>query len=122
MQRATSNHPTLPAAFAGQAAQAGRRAPSHETAACNVAVRIALPHAQQGLSVVVHFDLPFTHHVPRKKVVEGSDEWVKSEMPVAYFFRAGGSNTPIILWILYADHGLAPLRRSCAGSYTPILK
>ena len=27
----------------------------------------ALPHTQQGLSVVVHFDLPFTHGFPRKK-------------------------------------------------------
>ena len=108
--------------FAGQGSQMGGGSTAHQAALGNVAVRIALPHAQQGLSVVVHFDLPFTHHVPRKKVVEGSDEWVKSEMPVAYFFRAGGSNTPIILWILYADHGLAPLRRSCAGSYTPILK
>ena len=111
-----------PTAFGGQASQTGRRAPPHEAASRNIAVRIALPHAQQGLSVVVHFDLPSTHHFPRKKVAEGSDEWVKSEMPVAYFFSGGGANTPIIVRILYADHGLAPLRRSCTGSYTPILK
>ena len=75
-----------------------------------------LPHTQQSLSVVVHFDLPSTHHIPRKEVAEGSDEWMKSEMPVAYFFWAGGSNTQIIVWILYADPQLAPMWRSLTSA------
>jgi hypothetical protein len=35
---------------------------------------------------------------------------------------ACGSNMPIMKWILYADHELAPLRRSQIGSYMPIMK
>jgi hypothetical protein len=43
-------------------------------------------------------------------------------MPVTYFFIAGGAIAPIIKWLLYADHALAPLRRSQPGSYMPIIK
>jgi hypothetical protein len=33
---------------------------------------------------------------------------------------AGGAYTPIIDWLLYAGHGLAPMRRSSGGANTPI--
>ena len=56
-----------PATFAGQNPQTGGCPPAHEAATGNVAVRIALPHAQQGLSVVVHLDLPSTHRDLGKK-------------------------------------------------------
>ena len=42
-------------------------------------------------------------------------------MPVAYFFRTGGSNTPIIVWILYADHGLAPFPKTNITGYDHLL-
>lgn len=32
-----------------------------------------------------------------------------------------GSITPILRWLLYADHRVAPLRRSCTGSITTII-
>ena len=32
-----------------------------------------------------------------------------------------GAITPIICWLHYADHALAPLRRSCSGAITPII-
>ena len=50
-----------PVSFAGQQPQIGSCPSAHEAVLGNVAVRIALPHTQQGLSVVVHFDLPSTH-------------------------------------------------------------
>ena len=56
-----------PATFAGQGSQIGGGSPAHQAALGNVAIRIALPHAQQGLSVVVHLDLPSTHRSSAKK-------------------------------------------------------
>ena len=56
-----------PAPGAGQRPKGGRRTPPHETALGNVAVGIALTHAHQGLSVVVHFDLPPAHQPSGKK-------------------------------------------------------
>lgn len=56
-----------PALGAGQRPQGGRRAPAHETALGNIAVGIALTHAHQGLSLVVHFDLPPAHQLSSEK-------------------------------------------------------
>ena len=53
-------------ALSSQRPQGGRRAPPHETALGNIAVGIALTHAHQGLSVVVHFELPPAHQPSSK--------------------------------------------------------
>src|ERR1700722_1619629 len=35
--------------------------------------------------------------------------------------RSSGPITPILRWLLYADHRVAPIRRSCTGSITAII-
>ncbi|MGF6634871.1 hypothetical protein OKW39_002022 [Paraburkholderia sp. MM6662-R1] len=35
--------------------------------------------------------------------------------------RSSGPITPILRWLLYADHRVAPIRRSCTGSITVII-
>jgi hypothetical protein len=101
-----------PALGLGQAPQAGRIGPAHETALGNVAVGIALTHAHQSLSVVVHLDSPSAHRSSRQKIAEGTRGRVK-------FPRCPLATSPS-WWLEYADHRLAHIRRSRGGSYTAI--
>lgn len=70
-------------------------APPYDPGLSDVSLRVALAHAQQGLSVVMH--------------LESIREAVQTALT--------GSMTPIRRWLQYADHDMAPLRRSVTSLF-----
>lgn len=59
----------------------------------------------------MHFDLLSANRPSGKRAAEAPGHALRFEMPVAQFFVAGGTITPIRSWLLYADR---------KGSYVPV--
>ena len=99
-----------PAMLRGQRPQHCHLGPAHQPRPSNVAVGIALAQAHQDRSILEHLESPAPHR--------GSPSGQKSErVAVTRSVRdarphPAGSNTPITEWLLYADHGVAPICRS----------
>ena len=99
-----------PARAAVRCAATARPWVAHDLRCGDVAVGVALAHAQQGLSIVMHLEIPARHLcVPGQKARRVEMAWLWFETPVN---RTG--------WPLYADPTLAPIRRSRTGSITPV--
>ncbi len=62
-----------PVLLGGQEPQCCGFLPVHQPAAADVAIRVALTHAHQGLSVVVHFEFPPAHRPSGKKAAKATD-------------------------------------------------
>lgn len=93
-----------PAAIGGGLADMGQLLAAHQARPGNIPVGIALAHAHQGLSVVVHLEPPFAHGFSWQKSREDSRS-MKVRDP-----KSGSG------WLLYAGNTLAPLRRKQNGS------
>src|SRR5690606_8560614 len=116
-----------PAALGGDAPPLRRLGPAHDARRSNVAVGVALAHAQQGLSIVMHLAPPARHPWPsgqkarRVETASLCSRRPSTRRQLAPICRSGaGSNTPIAQWIQYADPRLAPTCRSRTGSYTAV--
>ena len=109
-----------PALLDRHLAHRARLRTTHQAGAGNLAIRIALPHPQQGLSVLIHLQTPLAHRRLLAKAEESS-EWVGVRDPVSGWQEEHWTKAfrkPY--WLHYADHQVAPLRRSWSGSITPI--
>jgi hypothetical protein len=101
-----------PALGCCHAAQVAGLAAAHDLGRRDVAVGVALTHAQQGLTSVVHLESPACHLLLLgAKGTQGRDGPLDP-----------GRCSVTGYWLHYADPPLAPLRRSRSGSNMPITK
>src|SRR6202158_1964911 len=106
-----------PAEFLGDAPDGGELLAANQPDARNVAVGIALPHADKDLAVLKQFEPPVGHGRSAQKE-RSVPSWESSNRVLLH--SAGGAFTPIIGWLHCADPALAPMRRSSIGSYTAV--
>jgi hypothetical protein len=97
-------------------------------AASDLAVGVALAHAQQGLSVVMHLESPARHLWPSGQKAQRVETASRSIRGAVNGLAPAGSYTPIRTgsitaitpWLHYAGQRLAPTCRSRSGSYMPV--
>jgi hypothetical protein len=114
-----------PAALVGHTTNSGQLLATHQAATPDVAVRIALPHADKDLTVLKQVEPPVGHghsvQKERERTHLESSNRVQHPAPVAPIRRSlTGSFTPVTDWRHNADPALAPMRRSSGGANTPI--
>lgn len=115
-----------PAMLLSQRAQGGELASPHIARACQLTVRVAVAHAYEDMSILVHLDSPSAHcclpeaYFPSSlagNVHHKSRCPFRSPAPICR--KPAGSFMPETQWLLYAENSPAPLCRKSIGSYTP---